>query len=40
VARALLGRRDGDEVAVRVPKGEVVYTITGVRYEPDTRGGS
>ena len=32
VARGLLGKRDGDEVTVRVPKGDVVYTITGVRY--------
>jgi transcription elongation factor GreB len=33
VARALLGKREGDEVMVRVPKGEVVYTIAAVRYE-------
>lgn len=32
VARALLGKREGDEVTVRVPKGDVVYTITGVEY--------
>ncbi|MEJ7600599.1 MAG: transcription elongation factor GreB [Kofleriaceae bacterium] len=32
VARALLGKRAGDEVTVRVPKGEVVYTIDGVEY--------
>jgi transcription elongation factor GreB len=32
VARALLGKREGDEVTVRVPKGEVGYTVTGVRY--------
>jgi transcription elongation factor GreB len=32
VARALLGKRDGDEVTVRVPKGDVVYTISGVEY--------
>jgi transcription elongation factor GreB len=32
VARGLLGKRDGDEVTVRVPKGDVVYTIAGVRY--------
>jgi transcription elongation factor GreB len=32
VARALLGKREGDEVTVRVPKGEVVYTIAGVEY--------
>jgi transcription elongation factor GreB len=33
VARALLGKRDGDEVTVRRPKGEATYTIVGVRYE-------
>jgi transcription elongation factor GreB len=32
VAKALLGRRDGDEVTVRRPKGEISYTIVGVRY--------
>jgi transcription elongation factor GreB len=32
VSRALLGKRDGDEVIVHVPKGEVTYTIVGVRY--------
>ncbi len=32
VARALLGKREGDEVTIRVPKGEVVYTILGVVY--------
>lgn len=32
VARALLGKRLGDEVTVRVPKGEVIYTILAVRY--------
>jgi transcription elongation factor GreB len=33
VARALLGKRDGDDVTVRRPKGETEYTITGIRYE-------
>jgi len=33
LARALLGRRVGDEVAVQRPKGRVVYTLTGIRYE-------
>ena len=33
VARALMGKTRGDEVVVRRPKGEVVYTITGVRYQ-------
>jgi len=32
VARALLGKRCGDEVTVRVPKGDVSYTITNVEY--------
>jgi transcription elongation factor GreB len=32
VARALLGKRDGDEVTVRRPKGDASYTIVGVRY--------
>jgi transcription elongation factor GreB len=32
VARALLGKRAGDEVTVRVPKGDVVYTIDAVEY--------
>jgi transcription elongation GreA/GreB family factor len=29
---ALLGRSAGDEVAVRRPKGDAVFEITGVRY--------
>jgi transcription elongation factor GreB len=33
VARALLGKRDGDEVTVVRPKGAATYTIVGVRYE-------
>ena len=32
VARALLGKREGDEVTVRVPKGDVVYTVVKVEY--------
>jgi transcription elongation factor GreB len=32
VARALMGKREGDEVTVRVPRGDVVYTIVGIRY--------
>ena len=32
VARALLGKREGDEVTVRVPKGDVIYTIAAVEY--------
>lgn len=34
VARALLGKREGDEVMVRRPKGEIFYTIVSVRYRP------
>jgi transcription elongation factor GreB len=33
VARALLGKRDGDEVTVQRPKGAATYTVIGVRYE-------
>ena len=32
VARALVGKREGDEITVKVPKGEVHYTILGVKY--------
>ncbi|MCX5746978.1 MAG: transcription elongation factor GreB [Proteobacteria bacterium] len=32
VARALLGKREGDEVTVRVPRGELAYTVIGVAY--------
>lgn len=32
VARAVLGKREGDEVMVRAPRGNVVYTVTAVRY--------
>lgn len=34
VARALLGRREGDEVVVRRPRGEATFEILEVRYEP------
>jgi transcription elongation factor GreB len=34
VARALMGKRIDDEVTVRRPKGETVYTILEVRYQP------
>ena len=34
VAKALMGRRDGDEVTVRRPKGDITYTIVGIRYTP------
>jgi transcription elongation factor GreB len=32
VARALLGKREGDEITVRVPKGDVTYSILTVSY--------
>lgn len=32
VARALLGKRVGDDVVVKVPRGNVEYTIVGIRY--------
>jgi len=32
VARALIGKREGDEVTVKVPKGDVAYTIITVEY--------
>jgi transcription elongation factor GreB len=35
VAKALLGKREGDEVMVRRPKGEIVYTIVTVAYRDD-----
>jgi transcription elongation factor GreB len=34
VAKALMGKRDGDEVNVRRPKGDITYMITGIRYLP------
>lgn len=34
VAKALMGKRDGDEVTVRRPKGDITYTIVGIRYDP------
>jgi len=33
VAKALLGKRDGDEVTVRRPKGDITLTIVGIRYQ-------
>ncbi len=33
VAKALMGKRIGDEVTVRRPAGDMVYAIIGVRYE-------
>jgi transcription elongation factor GreB len=32
VARALLGKREGDDVRVRRPKGDITYTIVAIRY--------
>lgn len=32
VAKALLGKRDGDDVTVQRPKGAITYTIVGIRY--------
>jgi len=32
VAVALMGKRDGDDVLVRRPKGDITYTIVGIRY--------
>jgi transcription elongation factor GreB len=32
VALALMGKRDGDDVLVRRPKGNITYTIVGIRY--------
>ena len=32
VARALIGKRRGDEVTVVRPKGEAVYLVVGIRY--------
>jgi len=37
VARALLGKRDGDEVTVRRPKGDATYTIVRITYDRDAR---
>lgn len=32
VGMALLGKRDGDDVRVQRPKGNITYTIVGIRY--------
>lgn len=32
VAKALLGKRVGDEVTVRVPKGEAIYSVVAIAY--------
>ena len=33
IARALIGKTEGDEVVVQAPKGPVTYEIITVRYE-------
>ncbi len=35
LGRALLGRREGDEITVERPKGRVTFTVIGIRYEDD-----
>ena len=32
VARALLGKREGDSLTIKVPRGDVEYTILSVKY--------
>ncbi len=34
LGRALMGRREGDEVTLRRPRGEARLVVVGVRYEP------
>ena len=34
IGKALLGKRDGDEVTLQRPKGPTTVTIVGVRYPP------
>ena len=36
VGMALLGKRDGDDVRVQRPKGNITYTIVGIRYSPSS----
>ena len=33
IARALIGKTEGDEVVVHAPKGQVRYDVIGIRYE-------
>jgi transcription elongation factor GreB len=35
VAKALIGKRGGDDVIVRRPKGDIVYTVIAYRYSGD-----
>jgi transcription elongation factor GreB len=37
LARALLGRSEGDEIAVDRPKGRVRYAVVAIRYDADER---
>ena len=34
LARALMGKEEGDDVDAKLPRGEVTYTILAVEYEP------
>lgn len=34
VGQALIGKKEGDEVRVRRPKGDIYYTVVGYRYQP------
>ena len=34
LGRALMGRREGDEVVLRRPRGEAVVVVAAIRYEP------
>jgi transcription elongation GreA/GreB family factor len=34
MARALMKKREGDEVVVKRPKGDTLFTIVRVQYEP------
>lgn len=33
IARALIGRREGDEIQVQAPSGIILYEITAIRYQ-------
>jgi transcription elongation factor GreA len=33
IARALIGKREGDEVVVNAPKGQLTYEVISIRYE-------
>ena len=39
VGQALLGREEGDEVSVEIPRGRVTYEITGVSFKGSTNLG-